>query len=439
MFKSTNFLIIFLIILSIPISAFSASDEILNTYPKDGEMNVPSDCKVKVFFSGERNASDYEFTFTPSVSGGKSSHENSVIFTPDKPLSKSTLYKVTVKNRTNEFTYSWSFTTVAGLDVTNKSWRSAVKLDDGGEGVCITVDPAGNAYAIWQSSKNICVSSCPQGGNWWKNPVIVCKDVEYGGNPDIVADKSGNTYAVWGGMDKGIYFSSGYKGDGWSSPVRLDSSGGYAYRPHITVDPYGNLFVIFYKEYKDNDGTYFCYKPAGGQWTKPIVISAGGNAYAVFIGDSKLTFSYCLKGGSWAKRVVIDDKANFSKIWMQPDFTVDPSGNVHAIWLNFERGTSYSYGAPGKSWSAPVKLEKDGESIGADLAGNIYLIWYEAYDSKEYLYFSYLQKDGTGTSKEKVSDIPGNGMSLISSAVDSSGNVYVIWSNNSGIYVAVRR
>jgi len=92
-------------------SVYAGFDEVLSTYPEDGAEYVNPEHKIKVFFPGERNASDYEFIFTPSVSGSVTSFENGLIFTPEKVLGKSTSYEVTVKSKTNNFSYSWSFTT----------------------------------------------------------------------------------------------------------------------------------------------------------------------------------------------------------------------------------------------------------------------------------------------------------------------------------------
>lgn len=103
--------LVLLIFVLFSASAYAGSDEILNTYPGDGAEYVPLANKIKVFFDGEMDKSDYSFTIIPSLEGSISSYENAIIFTPGSSLKKSTEYKVTIKNKKNDSSYSWSFTT----------------------------------------------------------------------------------------------------------------------------------------------------------------------------------------------------------------------------------------------------------------------------------------------------------------------------------------
>jgi len=111
MIKISRKIILLSLIFLISFSICSASDEVLNTYPKDGEMNVPVDSKIKIFFGMEKNPSDYIFVFTPSVEGTVTSYSNSIIFKPEKPLTGETGYKVTVKNKSGDVLIVWGFTT----------------------------------------------------------------------------------------------------------------------------------------------------------------------------------------------------------------------------------------------------------------------------------------------------------------------------------------
>jgi hypothetical protein len=104
-------LLIILTLLLLTISLYAQANEVLNTEPKNNAEYVSLNSKIKAYFNGDRNKSDYNFTITPSLEGTISSYENAIIFTPNNSLKESTNYKITIKNNKDGSSYSWSFTT----------------------------------------------------------------------------------------------------------------------------------------------------------------------------------------------------------------------------------------------------------------------------------------------------------------------------------------
>ena len=187
------------------------------------------------------------------------------------------------------------------------SWGTNVKVnDDSGSEVqyspSIAVDPSGNAYAMWQDSRNanwdIYFSYRPAGGAWGPN----AKANDDPGtasqfDPSIAVDSGGNACAVWQDERNGsgdIYSSCRPVGGSWGINVRVSDDAGTAYQfnPSIAADPSGNAYAVWDDRRNEgpdiwNPDIYFSFRPADVLGRQISGVVSDGHAHAlpgVFVG-----------------------------------------------------------------------------------------------------------------------------------------------------------
>ena len=345
----------------------------------------------------------------------------------------------------------------------------------------IAVDPAGNAYAVWQDYRNgnwdIYFAYRPVGGSWGTNVKIndgPGASIRFQYQPGIAVDREGNAYAVW--MDHrsgnwGIYFSYRPAGASWGSNVQVNDDAGTTeqWEPAIAVDADGNAYAVWVDHRSGNWGIYFSYRPAGGNWganTKvndrglgcnpAIAVDPSGNAYAVWRdarddNNGDIYFAYRPAGGSWGTNVKVNDDT-IRAGQLEPAIAVDPSGNAYAVWADSRNGPPFdiyfAYRPAGGNWGPNVKLNDDVEAaehswpaITVDVFGNAYAIWDDNRSGRYHVYFAYRPAGGSWGTNVRVDDSTG-GAWLSGIAMDASGNAYAVWQDsrngNSDIYFSYR-
>ena len=117
----------------------------------------------------------------------------------------------------------------------------------------VSVTAAGNAIAIWRRdddfSNHVQSAWSNDGGVTWSTPVDLSASGGGAGSPQISVDAAGNVFAIWRRSDGGdSIVQSAWSSDGgvtWSTPADLSAPGGDAVDPQISVDVDGNLFAIW--------------------------------------------------------------------------------------------------------------------------------------------------------------------------------------------------
>ncbi len=86
--------------------AFQTHDEffVISTYPKNKNTYAKVDTGIEITFSGKvyNDLSSY-FEINPKISGRFEINKNTVVFTPNTPLSYDTIYTVTVKKGFSQY------------------------------------------------------------------------------------------------------------------------------------------------------------------------------------------------------------------------------------------------------------------------------------------------------------------------------------------------
>jgi len=441
--------------------SFASTDEVLNTYPKDGANNIPTDSKIKVFFDGERNAVDYEFIITPFIKGTLNSYQNSIIFTPETSLKKETEYEITVTDKNGDSLCNWSFTTASSTAYF--AWETE-RIPDYGYVSSMTVDKSGNIYALFIKENHMAIyfACCPPGGAWGEDKVVCDmsgKNLSIHG-AEIAVDSSGNPYAIWMAAPSSqchasqcgdIYFSYRLSDGIWSKSIILTNGKEYANNPYITIDPSSNICVAWFGNKSGKPTIYFTCRSVNNTWTENeilyegdswssnnkrmiksdsagnwgnIAVDSSGKCYAALpTGNGILFFSHPLNG-KWSKGEVVSNMSG-----VRARIAVDSSGNPYVLWMEEKDGGKcnlyFSNRKVNTSWSSPVRVNDVADSVGCygadikvDSSGNAYVIW-----KNRGIYFSYRSVDGSWSPDVRICD---EGSAY---AIDPSGNVFIVGSD----------
>jgi hypothetical protein len=375
----------------------------------------------------------------------------------------------------------------AYLEAGSPTWSVGVRVNDDSGTVqqgapAIAVDADGNAHAVWIDYRNgnpdIYHAIRLASGEWSANNRV--DDDVCGGTSQNVAsiavDPAGNAYAVWNDMRNGnydIYFAYRPAGGDWGANVRVNNDTGAAWQwaPDVAVDTSGNAYAVWEDERNGNGDVYFAYRPAGGNWSanirvndgggaaqgsQAIAVDADGNAYAVWgdarNGNGDIYFAYRPAGGDWGANVQVSEDPGAVQ-QDEPDVAVDASGNACAVWQHDINGIADIYSAcrpAGGNWGTSVKVNDDtGDAwqeipaIALDASGDAYAVWGDDRNGNYDIYFAYRPAGGDWGANVQVSEDPGavqqGGPDI---AVDPSGNAYAIWhgwrNQNADIYFAYR-
>lgn len=206
------------------------------------------------------------------------------------------------------------------------SWDANERVSDAVMGTiqypgAIAVDGAGNAYAVWTDERNgnadIYFSYRPAGGNWSTNE-RVNEDAEIAEqwSPAIAVDDAGNAYALWQDSRNGnydVYFSYRPAGGSWGTNVRVNDDMGTAGQYTVAVAVKGNTVVAIWQDGRNGKSDiYYSHRLTAGNWSAnqrvnddtgmtnryypAIVLGARGSAYAVWSdernGNPDIYFSY---------------------------------------------------------------------------------------------------------------------------------------------------
>lgn len=242
----------------------------------------------------------------------------------------------------------------------------------------------------------------PPGTNTFPAPTVIgptniSQDAGQSRDPAIVSDPSGNIHVVWRN-DTGTTAEILYRrwnGSAWSQTEKLAQSAASG-PPAVAADKAGNVHVF---------------------WID------GGPAYAGLMYRR-------WNGTAWSTVQNITPNQGSSIA-----AATDSNNNVHIVYISGESGLVYQRW-DGTSWSAPTKFMTElswvlGSSIAVDPVGNVHVAAWDSATSSEHVVYS--RWNGRVWSQpENISDnFIGNAWNPAIGA-DASGNVYVVWQDESG-------
>ncbi len=319
----------------------------------------------------------------------------------------------------------------------------------------ISVDSSGNAIVVWQqydgSTYDIYANRYVAGIGWGIAEVIET-GAGYAFDPQISVDSSGNALVVWHQYDEssyGIYANRYVAGSGWGIAEVIDTGTGNAYSPQISVDSSGNAIAVWHQY---NGSTYDIYANryvAGSSWGTADVIETGtGNAYSPQISvdssgnviavweqynglTSNIYTNRYVAGTDWGIAEVIETGSGDS---YNPQISVDSSGNAIAVWQQYTGSTADIYAnryVAGSSWGTAEVIETGSEDsynpqISVSSSGNAIAVWEQYSGSTDDIHANhYVAGSGWGT-VVVIEAVTGDAYSPQIS-VDSSGNAIAVW------------
>ena len=265
--------------------------------------------------------------------------------------------------------------------------------------------------------ENATIISDGYNGTYWNN--------EWSQQQAIAVDNSGTIHVVWSDETEGPW------NDGiWDSEIMYASNDGSGW---------SNITIISDDETHWND-----------HWSENPSIAVD-NLDIVHVvwqdysnGDYEIMHTNYTEGIGWSNPTVISGSSSGAGL---PDIVIDDNGSLYVVWNGYGTGDSeiwYITYTEGLGWSIPIVISDDatqwnvGDSRGAkidvDNTGKLHVVWYDStegpwsWDSEIW----YTSNDGSGwLNGTLISDDYNNwndGYSYSPSiAVDSSGNVHVVW------------
>jgi len=279
--------------------------------------------------------------------------------------------------------------------------------------------------------------------------------------PAIAIDSSGNLHLVWADHTPGnyeIYYKKGTDGGAtWTSSQRLSWASGSSYSPAIAVDSYGRVHVVWADHRYGNSEIY--YKKSvdgGGTWTPSqrltltsgssripsIAVDSFDNLYFVFTdetpGNAEIYYKKSTDGGAtWttAQRLTVTPGESWA-----PDIAIDSSDNLHIVWRDDTPGNReiyYKKGTDGgTTWTTSQRLSvtpgdsQEEPAIAIDSSGNLHVVWYDSTPGNFEIYYKKSADGGTTwTADQRLTENSGESRDP-TIAIDSSNNIYIVWSDH---------
>jgi hypothetical protein len=260
-----------------------------------------------------------------------------------------------------------------------------------------------------------------------------------------------------GGGDSGSLNFTIYSNPTFHVPQSISNGPGEAVLPDIAVDSPGNINVVWMDKTPGYWDIYFRHTVYGVfSWDSiqdisdlpydanapAIALDSSGNINVVWDNsgvapNDRIRFSRSTDNGSnWSTPIFITSASEDS---ITPDIAVDSAGNLNVVWTDWRTGTydSEIYFSrstdSGTNWSTPVNISGTiggtwTPAIAVDSSGNLYVVWWDLTDAHEDICFSRSTDNGVSWSPYvNLSNTQIGESTYPAVAVDSAGNVNVVW------------
>jgi len=175
-----------------------------------------------------------------------------------------------------------------------------------------------------------------------------------------------------------------------------------------------------------------------------VTVDGLGRAYAVWQGYSFTSWTLFLSvrsaHGSWSVGQDLFTDHYYLTNEMKPVIAVDPTGDLHLLWEeeyseDSSEGIKYCFRPPGGQCEPVVKVNDSpgwagDPAVAMDSSGNVYAIWSDRRNGDSDIYFSVLPPKGLWSANNRVNDDTGTSVqSSPAIAVDPAGNAYAVWAD----------
>lgn len=326
----------------------------------------------------------------------------------------------------------------------------------------IAVDENSTLHVAWlddtTGSNEIYYSRSENQGASWSPLVNISSLAISTWDPFIAAGSGNNIYIVWIdilGTVKVVVSRSNNGGTSWNTPQEITGATGSCYKPYMVVAGDDDLYVVW-DELVSKDIIFSRSSDGGASWTTPMNISntsgwsktpamavdSSSNIYVVWedstAGKEKTYFSKSIdNGASWAQAKMLLSTSGSNTLHDMGSF--DPS-NLYIVWQDDTLSSNEIFFARsqngGDTWSAGINISNNvGSSreprIAVDSAGNLNVIWWDVSTSDHDIYFIRSIDEGSfWFNQTNISDTPGAVFDPFIT-VDQEGNIFAVWMDES--------
>ena len=278
-------------------------------------------------------------------------------------------------------------------------------------------------------------------------------------SPKAALDASGNVHLVWYDNTPGnneIYYKKG-TGTSWATTKRLTTTSGPSQFPAIAMSSSGALHVVYWDETGGNAEVYYMKSGDGGTtwgtarrltWTSgqsnypSLAVDSSGAVHAVWqdntTGNHEIYYRKSPDGGTtWAAAKRLTWTSGSSA---RPTVAVSSSEHIHLVWQDDTPGKAEIYYKKstdgGANWTANKRLTWTSghsyyPSLLVDSSGNPHVVWQdETPGNNEICYRKSPDGGGAWVASQRLSWNSGSSQEP-EIAVDSSGNLQLVWTDNS--------
>ncbi len=356
----------------------------------------------------------------------------------------------------------------------NDGWSAPVRLDVGNDTSTfpqVAIDANGNAVAVWLQSPSLGLrdvyASRYTTTSGWGIAETIEDDVEFvpDSPPSIAMDPSGNAFVVW---SQDVFSSVAVKlnsytaaTEKWDTAANISSinpskpiqnlnpkvtfgsnvtrviswtekDGNLVAR--VTITTPSNFTQFFNPKINTNIGGNIDYHQA--------IVDSNGNATIVWqqpdaMGKNIYASHFAAGSGSWSAATLLNTTDTTTSV--EPSLAVDPSGNVIAVWMQFN-GTGYNVWANrfsnfNKIWGTAERIEEGAMSVSVQGGGNLKIaaagvntfsaIWSQYNGGGSDVWTNRFTPNGWGTA-EMIESSPGRTTRAVVD-FDSNDNGIAIW------------
>jgi hypothetical protein len=241
----------------------------------------------------------------------------------------------------------------------------------------------------------------------------------------------------------------------WSATKRLTWTAGYSRNPDIAIDSSNNIFVVYYDDSSGVMHTYFKKSLDGGlSWTGKQMTFGSYPQYSVKLGvDSGDTLHMIYQGKYY--EIMHRRTTNAGNTWSSvnkvtwntsstsPDIAIDSGNKLYVAWSASKSGNTEIYFKKstdsGTTWIGLKRLtwnagQSTRPSIAVDSTGNIHVIWQDDTPGQWQIFYKKSTDSGSSWSSYRRMTWAISQALRPAIAKDSSDNLYLIYDTSSYIY-----
>ncbi|HEV2489900.1 MAG TPA: PKD domain-containing protein [Candidatus Acidoferrales bacterium] len=305
----------------------------------------------------------------------------------------------------------------------------------------------------------LAVTCVPAQAQTFSAPKNVSNNSDFSFTPQIAVDGNGNMFMAWEddtSNNSNILFSRSTDGGAtFSAAMNLSQTSGFSFNPRIAVDGKGGVNVVWEDSTPGNTVIMFSRSTDGGvtfstavnvsnstasAGSPEVAADANGNLFVVWENDSQnlgILFSRSTDGGATFSAPIFLSTNTAGSV--TPQIAADLNGNLSVVWeddFNGASDISFSESVDhGTTFSTPKSLSLNignsvGPQIALDLSGNIDVVWTNNSPGHFDAFFTRsADKGATFSIPQNLSNGTGDA-NTPQVAVDAGGNINAVWSDN---------